>query len=157
MIKAVRHLFFFSWWTERLLRFYQVGLSTSSWSKWFLFPLVHVITLLFDYRRATKKLVFLVWCTKSSYVFFLSHLLFAVRRCVVHFFHSKAAYLQSLHNITLIRKRLILSLNHPNEDWQMIPYLATYLLRDLQQTPELCAAAFTGCRRSCRWSLFVHG
>lgn len=43
-------------------------------------------------------------------------------------------------NFILIRNRLILSLNHQNEDWQMIPYLSTNLLCDFQQTPQLCAA-----------------
>lgn len=41
-------------------------------------------------RKATKKFILLVWCTKSSCLFFFFlQLLFALRRCVVYFIHSR--------------------------------------------------------------------
>lgn len=98
------------------------------------------------FRKATKKLIFLVWCTKSSSVFFFFF-------CLTFYLLSEGVWYtlfmvdfpaESLpynkYNSILIRKRLILSLNHQNEDWQMIPYLSTNLLCDLQQTPQVCAA-----------------
>lgn len=118
------------------------------------------------FRNATKKLVFLVWSTKSNCLFF----------CVTFYLLSEGVwYTLSMEelsaeslpynecNFLLIWRRVILSLNHQNEDWQMIPYLSTNLLCDLQQTPQLCAAVPTvscvivlcfggaGCSRSCMW------
>lgn len=117
------------------------------------------------FRKATKKLVFLVWCTKSSSFFFFCRTFYLLSEGVWYTLSMEELSADSLPcnecNSLLIRKRLILSLNHQNEDWQMIPYLSTNLLCDLQQTPQLCAAVPTasgvivlcfggaGCSRSC--------
>lgn len=99
------------------------------------------------FRKTTKKLIFLVWYTKSSSVFFFGLTFYLLSEGVRYTFSIVEFPAESLPynecNFILIRKRLILSLNHQIEDWQMIPYLSTNLFCDLQQTPQLCAAVPT--------------
>lgn len=94
-------------------------------------------------RKATKKLIFLVSCTKSNFFFCTFYLLWESVWYTLSMVEFSEEYFFALVSFILIRKRLILSLNHQNEDWQMIPYLSTNFLCDLQQTSQRCAAVPT--------------